>query len=142
LARTFATLARHQLGSLVSTAVDFATMIVLVSGLGLGAVLATALGAAAGGVTNFVLGRTWIFRAHEAPAGGQAVRYFLVSGASLGWNALGEYLLHDRLRLQYVVARAIVAVAVSLLWNFPMHRGFVFGTPRARGAATGPSEPT
>jgi putative flippase GtrA len=93
---------------------------------------ATAVGAAAGGVTNFLLGRTWIFRAEHTPAGGQAVRYFFVSGASLGWNALGEYVLHDRLGLQYVLARAIVAVAVSLLWNFPMHRSFVFagGQPR------------
>jgi putative flippase GtrA len=133
LARPFsATLARHQLGSLLSTAVDFGTMIALVSGLGLPAVPATAIGAAAGGITNFMLGRAWIFRAHDAPAGGQALRYVFVSGASLGWNALGEYLVHDRLGVQYILARALVAVAVSLFWNYPMHRSFVFtrGQPR------------
>jgi len=86
----------------------------------------TALGASAGGVTNFLLGRRWIFRAHESAAGPQALRYALVSAASAGWNALGEWLVHDRLGVQYLLARALVAFVVSLAWNFPLQRHFVF----------------
>jgi putative flippase GtrA len=54
------------------------------------------------------------------------VRYALVSAASAGWNSFGEHLVHDLAHVRYVLARALVAFAVGLLWNFPMQRHFVF----------------
>jgi putative flippase GtrA len=126
------TLGRHQVGSLVATAVDFGTMIACVEGLGISPVLATALGATLGGVTNFGLGRTWIFRNHAGRLGGQALRYALVSGGGAAWNALGEHVVHDRAHIQYILARALVSIAVSLLWNYPMQREFVFHEGRAK----------
>jgi hypothetical protein len=30
------------------------------------------------------------------------------------------------MHVQYVVARTLVSIAVSLIWNFPMQRRFVF----------------
>ncbi len=126
------TLARHQLGALAATAVDFATMILAVERLGVAPTLGTALGATVGAVTNFLLGRVWIFRVGRGGWARQAVRYAVTSGASAGWNTLGEYLLHDRAHLQYVWARIVVSGAVSLLWNFPVQRGFVFREGAAR----------
>ena len=128
----WSTLGRHQLGSAVATSLDFATMIALVEGLGLSPVAGTAIGASVGAVTSFSLGRAWIFRRHSGHWAAQAVRYALVSAASAGWNTLGEHVLYDLARLQYVVARVVVSVAVGLLWNFPMQRRFVFreGGPR------------
>ncbi|MGH7330995.1 MAG: GtrA family protein, partial [Polyangiaceae bacterium] len=55
-----------------------------------------------------------------------ALRYGLVSGASLLLNMIGEWLVHDVAQVQYVFARAMVAASVSVLWNFPMQRNFVF----------------
>ncbi len=121
-----ATFARHQAGAVFVTALDFAVMSVFVEKLGTSAVIGTIAGASVGGVTNFVLGRKWIFTASDGHAGHQALRYTLVSGASLVWNATGEYLLHDRLGLQFQLARAIIAVLVSVAWNFPMQRAYVF----------------
>jgi putative flippase GtrA len=126
------TLGRHQVGSLVATAVDFGTMILCVEALGVSAVAGTALGASLGGVTNFALGRTWIFRNHSGRLGGQALRYAVVSAAGAGWNALGEHVVHDRAHIQYILARALVSIVVSLLWNYPMQREFVFKEGRAR----------
>ena len=40
--------------------------------------------------------------------------------------SLGEHLLAERLHVQYVLARFGVALAVSVLWNFPLQRAFVF----------------
>lgn len=120
------TLGRHQLGSIGATAVDFGTLTLLVERFGLHPVSATALGALAGAVFNFTLARRWIFRDHNGSIGAQALRYALVSGASLGLNTLGEYLLSTRMGVHYLGARVVVAVAVSLLWNFPMHRRVVF----------------
>lgn len=122
-----ARIARHQAASVVATAVDFGVMILAVSVLGLSPVSGTVLGAFSGALANFSLGRHWTFEATHAPAGGQAVRYAVVSGASLALNALGEHVLAGILGVQYVVARALVAVTVSLAWNYPLQRFFVFG---------------
>ncbi len=124
-----ALLGRHQLGALVSTIVDFSTMIALVQLAHARPSIATVVGAAAGAVTNFTLGRYWIFDRRDTLGGrapGQALRYALVSGASLALNAAGVWLLAERATLPYVIARTFVAVFVSLAWNFPMHRRFVF----------------
>jgi putative flippase GtrA len=131
--RGWRVVARHQLGALVTSAVDFAVMITAVH-LGLTPVAGTAIGASCGAVTNFTLGRQWIFPA-DAPARmhSQAVRYAIVSATSLGLNTLGEFVMHDLLRVQYVVARLIVAVIVSLGWNYPLQRAWVFAS-RAREA--------
>lgn len=104
-------------------------MIALVELAELSPVLGAALGAALGAVVNFLLNRRWVFHAERAPVAGQALRYALVSLASAGWNALGEHLLFKVFGLHYVVARVLVSVAVSLGWNFPLQRGWVFRTP-------------
>lgn len=101
-------------------------MIALVELTRLSPVLAAAAGALVGALINFALNRHWVFHAERAPLGGQALRYAVVSAASAGWNALGEHLLFKVVGLHYVLARVMVAVAVSLGWNFPMQRGWVF----------------
>jgi putative flippase GtrA len=111
---------------MVASIVDFGTMILCVERLGLSPVTATAIGPTLGAVTNFCLGRAWIFRLQSGRPEVQAMRYALVAGASAGWNALGEHVTHNLAHMQYVLARAIVSIAVSLLWNFPMQRRFVF----------------
>jgi len=142
-----ATFGRHQVGSIVATAVDFAVMSALVSGLGVRPWLATAAGAFVGGVTNFSLGRHWIFSATEDDVRGQAGRYAFVSGASLAWNSAGEYVLTGVLGIQWLIARAIVALLVSVLWNFPVQRAFVYrarstSVRRTPRAVEGEAEPS
>jgi putative flippase GtrA len=101
-------------------------MITLVERLGLSPVAGTLVGASLGAITNFVLGRVWVFPRHSGHWAAQGSRYAVVAGASAGWNALGEHLMHDVVGMEYVLARVLVAIAVSLLWNFPMQRRFVF----------------
>ncbi len=110
-----------------TTVVDFSTMILFVQLFRVPPVWATGIGAGVGAVTNFTLGRLWIFEARKNRAAGQAARYAAVSGASLLLNMLGEWLVHDVAHLEYVIARAIVALCVSVGWNYPMHKNFVFG---------------
>ena len=131
---TGATLARHQLGALVATVTDFAVMTAAVELARWSPAAATALGASAGALTNFTLSRRWVFSARGASVASQAARYAVVSAASLGLNTLGEYALAQRLGVPYLAARALVAVAVSLLWNFPMHRRFVFSATAERAS--------
>jgi putative flippase GtrA len=120
------TLARHQVGSLIASVVDFSTMIGGVRLLDLHPAVATAGGAAMGAIVNFLLGRYWIFPDGLATAKASAMRYALVSAGSLALNSAGEYVLVSFARMQYVIARVLVAIAVSVAWNFPMQRGFVY----------------
>lgn len=127
-------LLRHQFGAIVATLVDFVVMIGLVSGLRALPVVGTAIGASAGAGTNFWLGRRWIFRVSDVNAGPQAFRYGLVALVSLLLNSAGEHLLVAVLGMQYILARVIIAASVSLAWNFPMHRYFVFPPANKRSS--------
>jgi putative flippase GtrA len=117
---------RHHMVSLVATGVDFATMIGVVELFHVSPVLGTVCGAAAGGVTSFTFGRIFTFRSRAEPISRQAFRYSLVSGASLGLNALGEHLILRVMPSHYVLGRAIVATTVNNVWNYPLQRYFVF----------------
>jgi putative flippase GtrA len=125
-----ATFARHQAGALVATAVDFGTMTLLVEAAGASPVLATAVGAACGAITNFAMSRGWIFPRHDGNAVAQAGRYAAVSAGSLALNTAGEALVNGVLGVPYLLARALVAVLVSVAYNFPLHRAFVFRDAR------------
>jgi putative flippase GtrA len=111
---------------MLSALIDFSVMVLAVQRMGLTPVEATAMGATVGAVTNFTMGRAWVFRRRWGGLSSQAVRYAAVAAASATWNTLGEHLVHNVLHVQYVMARILVAIAVSLTWNFPMQRRFVF----------------
>ncbi len=124
--RATATLIRHQTGAAAATALDFGVMISAVNLLGLYPTRATALGALCGAALNFTLARAWIFNQHRGSVHAQALRYALVATGSLLLNVAGEHVAVTLLGMNYVVGRLLVSLGVSLMWNFPLHRGFVF----------------
>jgi putative flippase GtrA len=119
-------LGRHQAVAAVATVLDFAWMAFAVERLGVAPGRAAFTGAALGAVASFLLGRAWAFRARWSGAGLQAARFALVAGVSATLNGLGAHVMHDLSRVGYLTARVLVAVAVGVLWNFPMQLGFVF----------------
>ena len=120
---------RHHASSIAAAVVDFGVMVAIVELFAVSPVVATAIGAATGALTNFLLGRHWTYRSTAtATVPRQAVRYAVVSAASLGMNTVGEHLFVNVLHVQYLLARVITAVIVSNLWNYPMQRFFVFAS--------------
>jgi len=121
-------LARHQIAAFLGTAADFLTMIGLVEIVHASPPVATIFSAMAGGVTNFVLSRVWAFRQrHEGSLRSQAIRYAFVSaGGALLNAALLAMILAVTSFIPYPIARAFVAIAVSLLYTYPMHTRIVF----------------
>jgi len=120
-------LKRSQIASLTATVVEFSCLIFLVEIGHVWYVGATAAGAFLGAIVNFLLGRHWTFTADDDGVRGQAIRYAAVAVMSLILNSLGVYLLTDYLDIHYTVSRAITAFLVGILFNFPLHRLFVFG---------------
>jgi putative flippase GtrA len=123
---------KHHLASIAATVADYGVMVACVQLLHMRPVPATVLGALAGGVTNFTLGRVFTYKTLETGVMSQTWRYALVSAASLGWNAAGMHLFCDILDMQYIFARVITSVIVSNAWNYPLQRFFVFSHRRGR----------
>jgi putative flippase GtrA len=119
-------LRRSQIASLTATVVDFSCVIFLVEVGHVWYVAATATGAFLGAIVNFILGRHWTFTAGHGSIRAQAIRYTAVSAVSLVLNSLGVYVLTDYVGIHYAVSRAITAFVVGILFNFPLHRRFVF----------------
>ena len=89
-------------------------------------VLATALGALCGAITNFTLNKVWAFEHRHGRLRAQGARYALVSGGSLALNTGLVFSLTEYGGLRYLVSKAIAAVLVGWCWNYPLHRYFVF----------------
>jgi putative flippase GtrA len=99
---------------------------------------AATVGAVVGAVTDFALKRHWAFsRATKGAVHHEGVRYLLVSGASLGLNLGLAYLLVDGLGLPPVPGVIAASLVVGIVWNYPLHRYFVFrhAAPAGDGAA-------
>jgi putative flippase GtrA len=117
---------RHHTTSVMSTVVDYGVMVTCVEALHMGTVRATVVGATCGAMANFIINRSFTYRAKGARVSRQAARFALVSAASLALNAAGEHLFNHVLGIQYLLARIITSVIVSNGWNYPMLRFFVF----------------
>jgi hypothetical protein len=86
----------------------------------------TAFGALLGAVVNFLLNRHWSFRVAHMRFSHQALKYFIVSAISLFLNVAIVYLLHERIQLFFLWARIVSGVSIGVLFNYPLHKYFVF----------------
>jgi putative flippase GtrA len=125
-----ASFSRSQVAAFAATCADFGLLFGLVEILHVWYVLATALGAAAGAMTNFLLNRYWSFEADDQAWHGQALRYAFVSAGSLLLNTWGVFAVTEGLRIHYAVSVIIVSIVVAVAYNFPLQRYFVFGGGR------------
>lgn len=123
----FDLLGRHQVAALVGTSADFMAMIALVELGGLAPPGATVLSAIAGGIVNFIVSRSWAFRRkHRGTVVSQAARYAMVSLGGALLNGLFLAAVLAAANMPYVFARVGVAVAVSVLYTYPLHTRVVF----------------
>ncbi|MBS2031809.1 MAG: GtrA family protein [Deltaproteobacteria bacterium] len=99
--------------------------------------LAVALGAVAGACTDFLIKRHWVFDARAEVWKAQAIRYVVVSLASLAWNELLSWVAVDHLGLPAIPGVIGAAVLVGAAWNYPMQRLFVFRRAEAETSTEG-----
>lgn len=117
---------RSQVSSMIATALDYTLVFSLTELFGIWYVFSTAAGAFGGAVAHFLMSRQWSFTAIDRKWHGQAFRYFLVSATSLVLNCTGVYLVTEYFGLHYAISVVVVSFLVGILFNFPLHRYYVF----------------
>ena len=121
------TFSKATLASLAATVVDFGTLTVWVELLHGFYPVGVAIGAALGAASNFTINRIWSFNdAIPSKLGYQAFRYAAVSLGSLLLNTWGVWLVTEKLHIHYMISKLAVALLVGFLFNYPLHRYFVY----------------
>ena len=120
------TFIKAQASSLISTAVDFLVTFVLKQLLGTWFFSASVVGNICGGITNFLLGRNWVFSSKERGAGGQALKYLIVWLGNLALNAGGVYVFTEVIQIEEWISKVMVSVIVSIGYNYVFQKFFVF----------------
>ena len=123
---------RAWIASAVATAVDYGTFTILVEVVGIYTGTSRALGALLGAITNFTVNKLYTFRTRDNSVLVEVPRYAAISLTSLLLNTVGVILLTEGLRWNPLIAAAVVGIGVSLCWNLPLHRIFVFREQTAR----------
>ncbi len=134
---------RANLSSTIATGIEWVLVTTLVL-LGVHYLMAAAAGAATGALADFSLKRHWAFdRMAKGGLHSEGIRYLLVSGGSLALNLVVAYLLVEHLGAPKVPGVIAASVVVGFLWNYPLHRNFVFRSAPAKIAAgdRGPRSP-
>lgn len=120
------TFLKAQASSLIATAVDFLTTILLVEIFTVWYLPASVTGTITGGVANFMVNRVWVFEATDERTTPQAMKYFLVWTGNLGLNAGGLFLMTTYSGFSYLVSKILVSAAVGFSYNYVLQKKFVF----------------
>jgi putative flippase GtrA len=120
------TFAKAQLASLIASIVDYWCNIIAVEIFGIWYVWASAIGTMIGGVTNFSLGRNWVFRNKEKTRQVQLLRYTMVWTGYLVLTTFGVFLLTHYAHVNYIISKATVSLLMAISYNYPLQKKFVF----------------
>ena len=128
---------RAQLSAQFATLADFILTYVCFQWLGIYYVMATSIGAITAGIVNCVINYKWAFATKDCQFKWVFFKYVLVWIGSFLLNVGGVYLLVELLKhhtylwerasgFYLIIAKIIVAVIVSVGWNYILDRYFVF----------------
>jgi len=121
---------RANLSSTVASGIEYVLVTALVL-LRVHYLYAATAGAVTGAVIDFSLKRHWAFdRSEKGAVHHEGLRYLAVSGTSLAFNLAASYALVDGLRLPAVPGVIAASLVVGFVWNYPLHRYYVFRTAR------------
>ena len=112
--------------AIIGTVVDFLGTLFFTEIVGILYWISNAMGAALGAITNFLLGRYFVFDAKHQKIQTQAFRYVLVSTGSLILNTAGVYFLTETFKFHYMGSKVIVAVIVAVTFNFFLQKNYVY----------------
>jgi putative flippase GtrA len=120
------TFIKAQCSSAIATAVDFLFTVFLTEICNSWYLFSSCIGAFAGGVTNFALGRNWVFKVQHNSKIIQARRYLIVWTGSFLLNSSGMFMFTDIFKIHYMLSKTLVVILVGVLYNFSFQKFFVF----------------
>lgn len=120
------TFAKAQIASLIASIIDYWCTVISVEIIGIWYVWASAIGTVIGGITNFSLGRNWVFRSRDKRRQSQLIKYLIVWTGYLILTTSGVFLLTHYTRLNYVISKAMVSLVMAISYNYPLQKKFVF----------------
>ncbi len=121
-----ATFIKAQAASLTATAVDFTVTVVLKELLGCWYLLASVLGTFSGGIVNFLMNRSWVFRAKDKKIHFQAMKYIMVWMGNLLLVSGGVFFLTNYGGISYLISKIAVSGIVGMFYNYVLQKRFVF----------------
>ena len=120
------TFAKAQIASLLASIIDYWCTVIGVELIGIWYVWASAIGTMIGGITNFSLGRNWVFRRREKARRSQMLKYLIVWTGYLLLTTSGVFLLTHYTRLNYVISKVMVSLVMAVSYNYPLQKKYVF----------------
>ncbi|MEN9299070.1 MAG: hypothetical protein RLZZ429_1383 [Bacteroidota bacterium] len=120
------TFVKAQAASLAATIVDFSVFIILTEWLNCWYLAASITGTISGGITNFLLGRVWVFDATQGKVPKQAFKYILVWAGNLLLVSGGVFVVTEYAQLTPLASKIIVSLIVGFTYNYMLQKKFVF----------------
>ena len=105
--------------------VDFGITYACKEWLRLNKYAAKSLGFLCASTTNYILNRLWTFHSENPDITGQYLRFLGIAVVGLAINNATVYVLHNRLRMNFYLAK-LFATGMVTVWNFFMNYFFTF----------------
>ena len=87
--------------------------------------ISNSIGFVLAATNNYIWNRIWTFQTQGTEIVREYSSFLIISLVGLGINNAVIHLLHDRLKLNFYLAK-ILAIGVVTLWNFGMNYLFTF----------------
>ena len=99
---------------------DFGTTWICKERINLNKYISNSIGFCLAATSNYALNRLWTFQSENKQIATEYLSFMLISIAGLGLNNFVILLLHDKLKLNFYLAK-VFAVGVVTIWNFGMN---------------------
>lgn len=87
--------------------------------------ISNSIGFVLAATNNYIWNRIWTFQSQGSEIAREYGSFFIISLIGLGINNLVIYLLHDKLHLNFYIAK-VLAIGIVTIWNFGMNYLFTF----------------
>lgn len=122
------TFLKVQAASIIGSAADFITTIVLAQVFHVWYLAANFFGNTTGGAIQFLLGRGWAFQGGSGAIQIQMLKFVLFFVGNILLSACGVFLLTRYGGFNYIISKTISSVLLGVTYNYFVQKKFVFGS--------------
>lgn len=117
---------KAQLSAFVGGLFDFCIYSLCYKVFGVSAPLSNVVSGSLGAIVNFTINRYWSFESTSTPVKEQLWKFIIVVVGSIILKSSGIYVLVDLMSINFLLAKGIVEIIVSLGFNYVLQKIWVF----------------